>query len=95
MAYSDLYRPAGVTQALTSSGSSAASSAVGDQTYAVAITATENVYVTLGGAPTATATNGMYLEQDWPHYLSIHPGEKVAVLQVSTGGTVYVSELTR
>ena len=38
---SDLYRPAGATQTITSAGTSAAtSSAVGSQTYAVTISAT-------------------------------------------------------
>ena len=42
---SDLYRPAGATQTITSSGSSAATSnAVGAQTYAVTIVATQDVY---------------------------------------------------
>ena len=93
---SDLYRPAGATQTITSAGTSAAtSSAVGSQTYAVTISATEDVYLAFAAAPTATATNGVYLKKDWPTTYRISPGEKVAAFQVSTGGTVYVSELTR
>jgi hypothetical protein len=93
---SDLYRPVGATQTITSSGTSAAtSSAVGAQTYAVSIAATEDVYITFAAAPTATATNGVFHKKDWPTTYRISPGEKVAAIQVSTGGTVYVSELTR
>ena len=93
---SDLYRPAGATQTITSSGSSAATSnAVGTQTYAVSIVATQDVYLTFAVAPTTTATNGVFHKKDWPTTYRIAPGEKVAALQVSSGGTVYVSELTR
>ena len=93
---SDLYRPAGVTQTITSAGTSAAtSSAVGAQTYAVSIVATQDVYLTFAVAPTTTATNGVFHKKDWPTTYRIAPGEKVAALLVSTGGTVYVSELTR
>ena len=93
---SDLYRPAGATQTITSSGSSAATSnAVGAQTYAVSIVATQDVYLTFAVAPTTTATNGVFHKKDWPTKYRIAPGEKVAALQVSSGGTVYVSELTR
>ena len=92
----DLYRPSGVTQSITTSGTSAAmSSAIAASTYAVLITASADAYVTFGSAPTATAANGVMLAADWPTYFRISPGEKVAALQVSGAGTVYVSELTR
>ena len=93
---SDLYRPAGATQTITSSGSSAATSnAVGAQTYEVSLVASQDVYLTFAVAPTTTATNGVFHKKDWPTTYRIAPGEKVAALQVSSGGTVYVSELTR
>ena len=92
----DLYRPTGVTQSITTSGSSAAtSSAIAASTYVVLITATAAAYVTFGSAPTATAANGVMLPANWPTYFRISPGEKVAALQVSGAGVVYVSELTR
>ena len=36
-----------------------------------------------------------YQEKDWPTYWRISAGQKVAALQVSTAGTVYIAELTR
>ena len=36
-----------------------------------------------------------YQEKDWPTYWKIVPGQKVAALQVSAAGTVYVTEMTR
>ena len=91
-----LYRPAGVTQTISTSGTSAqTSNAISDQIYAATITSSEDAYITFGANPTSTATNGYYLLKDWPVEFQIRPGEKVAAIQVSTGGTVYVSELTR
>ena len=90
------YRPNGVTQSITTGGTSAATSnAVADETYVVLITATENAYITFGPTPVVTASNGVFLQKDWPTYFSVGKGEKVAALQVSSAGTVYVSELTK
>jgi len=36
-----------------------------------------------------------YVEKDWPIYWRIVPGQKVAAMQVSSAGTVYVTEMTR
>jgi hypothetical protein len=36
-----------------------------------------------------------YIEKDWPIYWRIVPGQKVAAMQVSSAGTVYVTEMTR
>ena len=36
-----------------------------------------------------------YLEKDYPTYWRISPGGKVSAMQVSTAGTVYVTEMTR
>jgi len=91
------YRPLGVTQTVTVSGTSAAtSSALDAQCRVVQLVSTENCYILPGaGTPTATATNGMFILKDWPHYINVSGGEKIAAIQVSTGGTLYVSELTQ
>ena len=36
-----------------------------------------------------------YQEKDWPTYWRIVPGQKVSAMQVSSAGTVYVTEMTR
>ena len=36
-----------------------------------------------------------YLEKDWPTYWRVSEGQKVAALQVSAAGTVYIAEMTR
>jgi hypothetical protein len=90
------YRPLGVTQTVTVSGTTAASTALNAQCRVVQLVSTENCYVLPGsGTPTATAVNGMFILKDWPHYINVSGGEKIAAIQVSTGGTLYVSELTQ
>ena len=90
------YRPLGVTQTVTVSGTSAAtSSGVNAQCRVVQLVSTEHCYILPGtGTPTATAANGMFILKDWPHYVHVTGGEKIAAIQVSAGGTLYVSELT-
>ena len=91
------YRPLGVTQTVTVSGTTAATStALNAQCRVVQLVSTENCYVLPGsGTPTATAVNGMFILKDWPHYINVSGGEKIAAIQVSAGGTLYVSELTQ
>lgn len=84
-----LTKPAGTTQVLTSSGSSAQSTALTDVTR-VRLAATENVHVAFGTNPTAANTD-MILTKDAPEVFAITPGHKVAVLQVTTGGKVSVT----
>jgi hypothetical protein len=36
-----------------------------------------------------------YQEKDWPTYWRIVPGQKISAMQVSSAGTVYVTEMTR
>ena len=92
MAYST-YRPV-KTQTITTSGSSAAlSTSITEGVEAVYLTATEHCYVAWGASPTAT-TSDMYLTKDWPYCLKVSPGEKLAALQVSSGGTLYVTEVS-
>jgi hypothetical protein len=91
-----LYRPAGVTQSITTSAVSAQTgNAISDQVYTVSITASQDAYILFGTNPTASASTGFFLLKNWPTEFAIRPSEKVAALQVSTAGVVYVSELTR
>lgn len=88
-----LYRP-GTTQSITTSGTSAATTnAVGGQTYAVRIHATAAAFITFAGTPTAT-TSDVFMAAGATEYFAISPGEKVAAIQSSEAGTVYVTELT-
>jgi len=89
---------AGGAHAITTSGTTARNSTAFDAgTRIISLYATENVYIKFGGASvTAAATDhffpkGVYYDfaiggDRTPHYTH------VAALQVSTGGTLYISE---
>jgi hypothetical protein len=66
---------------------------VGAQTYQVRIVCTTGAFVLIGDSPTAT-TSDMPTFADLPEYFSITPGQKVSAIQSSSGGTLYVAELS-
>lgn len=83
----------GECQSITTSGTSARTSAgVTDQTRFVAIAATEAVHYGLGDSAVTATSADTYLAGGAEHFIRINPGQYVAAIQVSTGGTVYVSE---
>lgn len=85
--------PTGTTQTITTSGSSAAtSSAVATTTRVVRIVTTEDCHIAFATSPTAT-TSGPFLPAKQVEYFKITGGHKVAAIQSSTAGTVYVTEM--
>lgn len=92
-----VYRPKnGLTQAVTISGTSAATStAFADQTRIVVLDASGGCHVHFAGTPTAT-TADFHMVANVPYAFIVDPGQKVAVIQDSgaAGGTLWVSEVT-
>ena len=81
------------TQTITTSGSSAATSnAVATSTRLVRIVATEDVHIAFATAPTATTSNP-FLPAKQVEYFKITGGDKVAAIQNSSAGVVYVTEM--
>lgn len=81
------------TQTITTSGTSAAtSSAVATSTRLVRIVATKDVHITFASAPTAT-TSSPFLPANQVEYFKITGGHKVAAIQNSEAGVVYVTEM--
>ena len=66
--------------------------AVGTQTYKVRVVVTTAAFIKIDNAPTAT-TSDTYLPDDSPEYFTITPGQKVSAIQLSAGGTLYVTEI--
>lgn len=88
------WRPS-TTQSVAYTGTAGTiTNAVGGQTRVVRLVATSAAHVAIGGAPTAT-TGDVYLPADMPETFLINPGEKVSAVQVSAGGTLHVTEMTR
>lgn len=87
------YRP-GTTQSITTSGTSAATSnAVSDNIYIVRIHATADCFIEFGKTPTATSSH-LFMAAGAREYFQINPGEKVAAIQSTGAGVVYVTEMT-
>lgn len=56
----------------------------------VRLVATAACYVAFGDDPEATS-DSMYMPANVPEQFQFTPGEKVSVLQVSGGGTLYIT----
>lgn len=67
------------------------STAVGSQTYKVRVLVTTDAYIKIDDSPTATSSD-VYLPALEPEYFAITPGMKVSAIQVSSGGTLHVTE---
>lgn len=82
----------GTSQVLTMSASSQQFSAVGAKTTVVRIaTAGQAALIAFGTNPTATSAS-CFLAANSSELFAIHPGDKVAVLQGGTAGSVYLTE---
>lgn len=67
--------------------------AVAEQTYKVRLVCTTDAYVKVGNAPTATTSDPIF-PAGAVEYVTITPGQKVSAVQVSSGGTLSVTEIT-
>lgn len=78
----------------TMSGSSQATTAFGTQTYCVRVaTNTQPAFIIIGdGTPTAAATDSV-MPAGWVEDFTVVPGQKLAVLQAGTAGTLTVTEI--
>ena len=86
--------PLGVSQSVTTSGTSArTSSGVDAQTYSVIVTCTEACFYNFGGSGVTATTSNTYLPAGGEHYVRILPGQYVAAIQDTAGGTLRVSEM--
>ena len=82
----------GTCQAITTSGSSAASSAFASSTRVVRLVATQDVNFIFGASPTATTSHN-FLPSGQVEYMKVTGGEKIAAIQNSAAGTLYVTEM--
>jgi hypothetical protein len=88
------YRRASTHQSVAYTGTAGTiSSAVGAQTYCVRIVVTTAAYVKIGDSPTATSSD-MYVAPSREEYFTCSPGQKVSAIQVASGGSLHVTEMT-
>lgn len=60
----------------------------------IRVVATTAAYIKIAKTPTATSSD-VYLPANLPEYFVVNEGEKVSAIQVSTGGTLHVTEMTK
>lgn len=85
----------GTVQVVAYTGTSAASSnAFGTGTHLVRLVATTDCHIKFAGTPTAT-TSDMFLPAFTAEYFLAGEGEKVAAIQLSSGGNLNVTEMTK
>lgn len=83
----------GVSQKKAFNGTSAQSTAVGISTSIVRLVATEDCHLAFGTNPTAVADGTcMFLPADTECYIGIQPSHKIAVIQDSAGGDLFITE---
>ena len=83
------------TLSATTSSGGTATSAFGDQTQTVMVTATEDVFIQFGGTPTATVAASVFIAADWPQIFRVNGSDKAAVITGAGASSVYVTELSR
>lgn len=81
----------GASQTRAFTGTSAQSAVMGDNTYVVRLTASADCFVAIGANPTAT-TSSTFLPAGVVEYVEIFPGQRVAAIQASSAGTLYITE---
>jgi hypothetical protein len=84
---------AGTTQTIAVSGTSAQSAAFSGASGYIRVVATTFCHVRSGTNPTATTSN-MPICPYVPEYFAIGLGEKLAVIQNSAAGTLYITEMS-
>lgn len=62
-------------------------------TNKVRVLVTTDAYVKIGSSPTAT-TSDVYVPGLSAEYFTINPGEKVSAIQVSSNGSLHVTEIS-
>jgi hypothetical protein len=66
---------------------------IGSEIYKVRVLVTTDAWVTTDGT-TPSSTAGAYVVANSPEYFTTTPGQSVKAVQVSSGGTMYVTECT-
>jgi len=83
----------GTVTVITMSGTSQASAAFGAYTTMIRIaTEAQPGYFLIGTAPTAAATSHI-IGAGCVDYITVTPGQKIAVLQAGTAGNISITEM--
>lgn len=81
-----------VSQSVAFTGTSAQSTAFQGATSVIQIVATAACFVAIGASPTAAANTSMYVPANVPVMIGVVGGQKLAVIQATGTGTLYITE---
>ena len=81
----------GTLQTVAFTGTSAQSSAFQGSTNIIRVCASQDCFILFGASPTAT-TSSIFMPAGVVEYFSVTPGQKVAAIQSSVAGTLYIAE---
>lgn len=95
--YNSTLRWSGKSDYVAVGAASAQSAVFGTQTYEIRVVSTVNCHINIGQNPTAAAgdNSGIYLPAGLVEYFHVSPGQRLAVIQDSEGGSLCVAEMTR
>ena len=82
---------AGKSVKVAYTGTAGTTAALPTTTFCVRVMSTTDCFIEIGTAPTAVADTGLYLPAFTPEYFEGMASAKVSAIQVSTGGTLYVT----
>jgi len=82
----------GTHRSVAYTGTAGTVAAVGAGVQKVRVVVTSGAYIKIGSAVTAT-TSDPYLPADSIEYFTVNPGEVVSAIQVSSAGTLHVTEI--
>lgn len=88
------YKIIGTQVVSVSSTSAAIGTAFASATTVIRMVSTTDCHIRFGDTPTATSSH-MLLPANVVEYFRVTPGVKVAAIQRSVGGTLYVTEMTQ
>lgn len=89
-------RYSGTSDVVPYTTSSVQSVVVPANCWEVRIVCTSNAWINIGANPVAAASdNSLYMPAGLVEYYHVTPGQKVAVIQDSTGGNLCVGFMTR
>lgn len=81
----------GATQSIAIGASSVSTTAMDSYTQAIRLYATSDCFVAFG---TTATTSSMFIPANFPSYFRTKPAQTISVIQYSTSGTLYVTEMT-
>jgi hypothetical protein len=82
---------AGQSVTVTYTGTAGTTATLDKDATSIRVVATTDCFIEIGTNPTAVANTGLYLPALVPEYFTCPMNAKVSAIQVSAGGSIYVT----